>query len=64
MQRAGLMRITFFCGEPAPPSGLEYVPQCFYSSMRFSQRARHYGDIPETHQMKAERFRFCGQSLI
>ena len=32
---AGLMRSTLFCGEPAPHSGLEYVLQRFYSSMRF-----------------------------
>ena len=37
---AGLMRMLhlvflFFDGEPAPHSGLEYVPQRFYSYMRF-----------------------------
>ena len=32
---AGLMRSTFFCGEPAPHSGLEYILPCFYSLMRF-----------------------------
>ena len=29
------MRATFFGGEPAPHSGLEYVLQRFYSSTRF-----------------------------
>ena len=33
--RAGLMRSTFFCGEPVPHSGLEYVLQRFYSLMHF-----------------------------
>ena len=30
--------LHFFCGEPAPHSGFEYVLQRFYSLMRFSQQ--------------------------
>ena len=51
----GFMRSTFFYGEPAPHSGLEYVLQRFYSSMLDAFfRVRLYGDIPQTHQRKTE----------
>ena len=35
----GLMRSTFYCGEPVPHSGLNYVLQCFYSSIGFRNKS-------------------------
>ena len=39
------MRSTFFCGEP--DSGLEYVLQRFYSSIRIHNESGLHRDIPE-----------------
>ena len=58
VMRTGLMCSTFYCGEPAPHNGLEYVLQRFYSLMRLL-----YGGIPETHQRKTDGFCPCGQGL-
>ena len=55
--------LTFFGGEPAPHSGLQYVLQRIYNTV-FSQRVRLYGDILVTHQRKMDRSCPCGRGAI
>ena len=64
IQRAGCMRkgipaSTFFCGEPAP----WIFTTAFLQFDAVSQWIRLYGDIPEPHKTKADRFRPCGRGL-